>query len=169
MNSRKSIALVISVVVVAMVASAWALGALMGPTDNGMRCTRTAAGGSCELLRTTFFGLFGNSAFTLPESTIRSATYECPTNSVGARHSSACAVFLTVASGDRQLVSSYALPNQAEAAAKRINNYLGDRSVPSLEVDDSVATPVLLYACLPVLVVLGGMGIGLLRRRARRS
>ena len=166
MNSGKSIAVVMSVVVVGVVAGAWALSALLGPTDNGMRCERTATEGGCAVLRTTFFGLYGNSSFKLPESSIHGATYDCPTTGMGARRSSACAVYLTVASGGRQLVSSYALPNQAESAAKRINDYLGDRSIRNLNVNDSVATPVLLYAFLPVVFVLTIIGVGILRRRA---
>lgn len=167
MNAGKSLALVVSASVVAMAASAWSLGAMFGPTDNGMRCERSAAGSECRLLRTKFIGLLGNSSFSVPESAIRDATVGCATGGVGGHHGSGCAVYLILGPGSRQVVSSYALRPQAEVAARQIRAYLGDRSRQTLVIGDSVVTPVLLYGILPVAVVLVAVGVGMRRHRRR--
>ena len=39
-----------------------------GPSDNGLRCHRFPAESVCVIGRTTFFGLFSNSEFAVPES-----------------------------------------------------------------------------------------------------
>jgi hypothetical protein len=150
-----------------MLASAWGLGTMLGPTDNGVRCERSAPGGVCHVLRTTFFGLFGNSSFSIPESVIRGAVAECPANGVGGRHDSTCFVYLSLQSGERQLVASYVLRPQAEASARQIATYLGDRSERALVIEDSILTPVLLYAVLPILLVVLTLALGGWRRRAR--
>lgn len=137
-----------------MALTAWALGALFGPTDNGMRCTRSATEGSCLLSRTTFLGLAGNSAFSIPESSIRGAVVECAKRGVGAPAGPSCAVHLVLESGERQIVSSYALRSEARSAAGRINEYLRDRTVPELVISENTLTPLLLFAVLPVVIVL---------------
>ncbi len=161
---RRKLVGVIAIVVVAMAVSVWAIEAAFGPTDNGMRCERTTNANSCLILRTQSAGVLGNSSFTVPEAQIHGAMLECAKGGVGSRPSSACAVYLNLASGDRQLVSSYALRPQAEAAVKQINDYLADRSASQLVVSDSIITPILLYGLLPVILVVLTVGVARWRR-----
>ena len=60
-SSGRALAWVLVVVVIAMVGGAWGLSVMFGPTDNGMRCERTAASKTCRVFRTTFLGLRRNS------------------------------------------------------------------------------------------------------------
>lgn len=160
MKDGKPLLIVGAVALVAMVLSAWALGAIFGPTDSGMRCERSAASRACQLSRTTFLGFAGNSAFSIPESAIRGAAAECAKNGVGRSRGSSCAVYLTLDSGERQIVSSYALMPEAESAARRINDYLRDGTAREVVIDESMLTPVLLYAVLPVVIVVGALVAG---------
>ena len=168
MQSRnKALGWMIAIVVIGMAGSAWGLSALLGPTDNGMRCERTPTGSSCRVFRTTFLGLLGNSSFDVPESSISRAVAECARRGVGGHHGAACAAYLQVEPTGRQLVSSYALEPQAAAAVTRINDYLADHSVRSLEINDSMLTPMLLYGVLPVLLGLVVFGAATWLRRMR--
>lgn len=153
-STGKQAIMIAAIALVAMLATAWALGAIVGPVDNGLRYERSPAGSACRLSRTTLLGAAGNSSFSIPESSIRGAAVQCAAGGVGGRRDSTCEVYVTLASGDRQLVSSYALRSQAEHAAGRINDYLRDGAARELVIEQDLLAPVLLYALLPVVIVL---------------
>ena len=102
-----------------------------------------------------FFGLFGNSAFAIPETAIRSAKSVCATGHMGGRSSAACNVYLMLDSGQFReiLVSSYALAGQADGATERLNAYFNDKSAKSIEVSEALLTTWLIVGVAPVLLV----------------
>ena len=65
-----------------------------------------------------------------------------------------------------QLVLSYPLQPQADAAAARINAYLADRTRPAFEMRESVRSVLLLRLGVPALLV--GIGLGIRAWRLRR-
>jgi hypothetical protein len=164
--NRKTIALLIGIPLVAMVGSAFLLSAIFGPTDNGLRCSRMAERAACDVLQARFFGLAGNSRFGISESTIRGAKALCATGKVGGRGSASCNVYLELESGQNYPVMSYALHQQADASAKRLNEYFEDKSASSIEIKEDLMTPILLSGVAPVAVVVLVLG---LRRLGFRS
>lgn len=140
---------------------------LGGPYDDGVRCERSQTEARCIVARTRFFGLFGNSAFAIPESAIRSATSVCATGHGGGRGSASCSVYLMLDSGQfgQMLVSSYALASQADIAAARLNAYINDKSAKSIEIGQSLLTPLFIVGVAPVVLVLVILTLRRLRLR----
>jgi hypothetical protein len=138
-NDNTKRILVIAIPLIAMVASALLLTGVFGPTDDGLRCARTLDKAECQVLRTRFFGLFGNSAFTIPESTVLGAKAFCTHYLLSGGHSApSCNVYLTLDSGQRYLVSSYRFQAQADASANRLNDYISDKSARSIEIKEDL-------------------------------
>lgn len=142
---------------------------LGGPYDDGVRCERSQTEARCIVARTRFFGLFGNSEFAIPESAIRSATSVCATGHASGRGSASCSVYLMLDSGQfaQMLVSSYALASQANIAAERLNAYFKDKSAVSIEIGESLLTPLLFVGVAPL--VLGLVILALRWLRLRRT
>jgi hypothetical protein len=166
-TSGKAITLVIAVSALAMLVALLLISVLNGPTEDGLRCTRNGGSpGECQVLRTRFFGLFGNTAIPIPESDIRGAKAVCATSRVG-RASASCNVYVVDARGG-YLVLSYPLQPEADAAAARINAYLADGTRPAFEMRESVRSVLLLRLAIPALLVglVLGMRVWRLRRRA---
>ena len=150
MNTKTGL-IVIGIPLVAMIASAFLLTAVFGPSDNGLRCSRTSERAECEVLQTRFFGLIGNSSFAIAESEIRDVKAFCP--KVGGRGGASCNVYLVLNSGQEYPVLSYALSVQAAASAKKLDDYFQDRSARCIEMREDLMTPVLLSGGVPVLFV----------------
>ena len=142
-------------------ATVFLLTTLGGPTENGLRCARSSVVAECEVQRTRFLGLFGNSAFTVPESSLRGAKYLCGSTKVGGRGSPSCNVYLTRASDPDQdiVVLSYALSDPADAAVKQLNHYFQNQSARWIEIKPDLLTPVGLFALAPILFVAVIMGM----------
>jgi hypothetical protein len=158
--NKKAAIWIVAIPLAAMVAAAFLLAAVFGPTDNGLRCMRTPHKAECEIRQTHFFGLAGNSSFTILESSIRSAQAFCSTTKVGGRGAPSCNVYLSLHSGQDYPVLSYQIRSQAEASAKRLNDYLGDKSSQSFEIKEDVLTPLLLSCVVPILFVAIVWGVG---------
>ena len=127
MTSNKALLPVFAIALLAAAASAYLLTAVFGPTDAGLRCVRAPDGAECQVLQTRFFGLFGNSSFAIPESTIRGAKAVCAQSRVGGRAGPSCTVNLILDAGPHARypeypVLSYSLLGQAEASAKKLND-----------------------------------------------
>ncbi len=150
---HRAIVWIIAMPAVAMVASAFLLTAVLGPTDNGLRCTRSSGLAACEVRQTRLLGFSGNSSFAIPESSIRGAKAACPTARVGGRGTPSCNVYVSLDTGQDYPVLSYSLLSQAITAATKLNDYLGDKSARSLVIKEDLLTPVLLSAAAPVLFV----------------
>jgi hypothetical protein len=151
--TKKAVIWIIAIPLLAVVAAAFLLTAIFGPTDDGLRCARTPHKAECEIRQTRFFGLSGNSSFAIPESSIRSAQAFCSTTKVGGRGAPSCNVYLSLDSGQDYPVLSYQIRSQAEASAKRLNDYLGEKSSQSIEIKEDVLTPLLLSGVVPILFV----------------
>jgi hypothetical protein len=162
MRPNKALSSVLGIALLAAGASAYLLTALFGPTEDGLRCKRSPDGAACQMLQTRFFGLIGNSSFTIPESAIRGAKAVCAQSRVGGRAGPSCTVNLILDSGPypARPVLSYSFVGQAEASAKKLNDYFGDKSVPAIEIRDEIRTPVLVYgvaSLLLVSIIMGGL------------
>lgn len=166
-SSGKAIATVVAVAIGAMLMALVVLSLLNGPTEDGLRCARSGgAPGECQILRSRFFGLFGNSATAIPEADLGGAQVSCGNSQVG-RASASCNVYVADAPGGyRILVLSYPLKPEADAAAGRINGYLADQTRPDLEIRESVRSVLLLRLVAPALVV--AIVLGFRRWRLRR-
>jgi hypothetical protein len=152
---NKKIAIwVISLPLLAMIGSAFLLTAIFGPSDNGLSCTRNGAESACEIRQTRFFGLIGNSSFSIPESRIRGAKSVCSSGKIGGHSSPSCSVYLTLEDGEQYPVLSYSLISQADSAAAKLNLYLRDGSARSIEINEDVRTPVLMFGIAPVALVM---------------
>jgi hypothetical protein len=160
--SRRTLVVLIAVPIAAMLCSALLLTAVFGPTDNGVRCSRTAEGNTCEVRQTRFFGLAGNTSFFIPESSIRSAQSLCSSSKMGGHAGTSCNVYLSLESGQNYLVIGYGLRSRAEASANQLNRYFRDKAIRSVEIHEDLLTPVLLEAAVPLL------GIGLIAFAARK-
>ena len=150
-----------------MAAVALVLTFLGGPSEDGLRCTRSTSEAQCQVRRTRFLGLFGNSTFTVPEADIRGAKSVCASAHVGGRGSANCVVDLITnygANGDI-LVLSYTATGQADAAAKQLNDYLGNSIATSVEIKEDVLTPVLIIGLAPIVLVVFIVALRLWRRR----
>jgi hypothetical protein len=119
--------------------------------------------------RTRFFGLFGNSAFQVPESDIGSAKSACAAGHAGGRGSASCNVYLMLDRGRVReiLVSSYPMAGQADRATERLNAYFNDKSVKSIEIGETLLTTWLIAGVAPVLLV--AVILMLRGRRLRRA
>jgi len=149
--NNKAILWIVTVAAVAMVAAAFLLTAVFGPSDNGLRCARTPGLASCQVRQTRLLGISGNSSFLIPEANIREAKAACATTKVGGRAAPSCNVYLSMVSGQEYPVLSYQLQSQAAVAAKKLNDYFEDRSARSVEIKEDLVTPVLLSGAAPVL------------------
>lgn len=155
MSKNRQFLLFVAVAVIPIsVGSAFLLTGVFEPSDNGLRCARSFGESVCEVRQTRFFGLAGNTSFTLPESSISGAESICAAGQVG-RASPDCLVYLNLTAGPypRYPVLSYSWFEPARAAAVRLNDYFRDKSVPSIEIKEDVLTPVLLFGVAPVLLV----------------
>ena len=147
-QNAKFLVIVIGAFAVALVVGFFLTG-LSGPTDDGVSCVRSPAP-VCTVRRTRLFGLVGNSGFSIPESAIHGARSFCAIN--GRR--GGCGVYLLADGyGQGVLVSSYALQPQAYSAARRLNEYFRDPAASSVEIDESIATTVLVSGVVPVGIV----------------
>jgi hypothetical protein len=152
-----------------LVAVAFLLTAIFGPSDNGLRCERLQDHSECQIRQTRFFGLYGNSAFAIQQSTIRGATSVCSTAHMGGRAGPSCIVYLILDSGPyrKYPVLSYALAGQADASAKKLNDYFNDKSAASVEVKEDILTPVLIFGLPPVMSVVLLVGLHWWRVRSK--
>jgi hypothetical protein len=164
---NKPVLLIIPISLVAMVACAFLLTAVFGPSDNGLRCSRSSGIAGCQVFQTRFFGLFGNSSFTIPESSIRGAKGICATSKVGGRGGPSCNVYLTLDSGQDYPVLSYPFESPAEASAKKLNAYFADKSAPSIAIGEDRTTPWLVSGGVPLLFVTVILGLRWWRLRHR--
>ncbi|MGH9513910.1 MAG: hypothetical protein ACRD2U_17420 [Terriglobales bacterium] len=151
---KKQFIWVVGISLMAMLMSAALLGAVFGPTDDGLRCTRTQNDAECEIRQTRFFGLLANSSFAIPESEIRGAKSFCPAAKVGGRGGASCNVYLVLNSGKNYPVLSYAIYSQADSSARRLNDYFQNRTAQSVEIGEDLLTPILLFGIAPLLFVL---------------
>lgn len=142
---------------------------LGGPYEDGVHCERSQAEARCIVGRTRFFGLFGNSAFAVPESAIHAAKSVCATGRAGARGSASCSVYLMLDIGKVReiLVSSYPMAGQADNATERLNAYFNDKSIKSIEISGTLLTTWLVVGVAPVLLV--AVVLALRGRRLRRA
>jgi hypothetical protein len=63
-NPTKKFVVIMAVALpVVMTATALALTATFGPSDNGLVCTRSESQAGCEVRQSRFFGIAGNSSF----------------------------------------------------------------------------------------------------------
>jgi hypothetical protein len=148
-QNAKFFMIVIGAFAVALVV-AFLLTGLSGPTDNGVSCVRSPAA-ACTVRGTRLFGVIGNSAFSIPESTIHGARSVCATS--GRR--GGCDVYLLADGYERGvLVASYALEPEADSAAHRLNEYFRNPGASSIEVNESILATVLLSGLVPVVIVL---------------
>jgi len=143
-NNRKAVTLVAAVSLLAMLSCAFLLTAVFGPVNDGFRCARFAGRAQCEVRQTRFFGLYRNSTFTIPESSIRGAKAACGQQHAGGRPSPNCLVYLALDSGREYPVSSYVFGGRAYAAARKLNDYFDDKSAGSIALTDDVWTPALI-------------------------
>lgn len=147
-QNAKFLVIVIGAFAVALVVAFFLTG-LSGPTDAGMSCVRSPTP-VCTVRRTRLFGLVGNSRFSIPESAIHGARSYCATS--GRRGS--CGVYLLADGyGQGVLVSSYALEPQADSAATRLNDYFRNPAASFIEINESIATTVLISGVIPVAIV----------------
>jgi hypothetical protein len=153
-NPTKKFVVIMAVALpVVMTGTALALTAIFGPSDNGLVCTRSESQAGCEVRQSRFFGLAGNSSFVIPESAIRGAKSVCGTMKVGGHASPNCNVYLILDSGREYPVASYVLAGQAEASARKLNDYFADRSARRVELKEDLRTPVIRFVLVPALFV----------------
>ena len=157
--NNKAILWIVASSALAMVAVAFLLTAVFGPTDNGLRCTRTPALASCQVRQTRFPGTSGNNGFVIPEANIRDAEAACATTKVGGRGGPSCNVYLRLTSGQDYPVLSYPIQSQAAASAKKLNGYFEDKSASALEIKEDLVTPMLLSGVAPVLFAFAVFGL----------
>ena len=119
--------------------------------------------------QTRFYGLFGNSAFTIQESAILGAKSVCSSGQVGGSRSPNCNVYLILNSGLHRSypVLSYALADQANAAASKLNAYFADKATSSIDLKGPFLTPIALFGLVPVLVLAFVMGLRWWRSRTK--
>jgi hypothetical protein len=153
MKNKKAAFWVIAVPLIAMLASAFLLIAVFGPSDNGLSCTRDSVKSECEIRQTRFFGLIGNSSFSVPESNIHGAEAVCASAKVGGRASPSCNVYLNLDSGKEYPVLSYPLSSQANSAAGELNAYFRNDSARRIEIKENVFAPVLMFGGAPLLLI----------------
>ena len=144
MATRTRMLVVIAALAVSgSVAGVIALTGALGPTEWGLRCAR-APTAACVIEQTRFFGVFGNSAFSIPEERIRGAKTVAPrAGHVGGRGGAAYSVALVLeptAPYRVYPVLSYAREAEAEAATARLEAYLRDRSQAAIVIEDSPFT-----------------------------
>lgn len=170
MDKLKRGALLIGLPVMVALAGAYLLTGIFGPSDWGVRCVRSPVS-ECQVLQTRFFGIFGNSHFAIPESTIHGARTVHPLpGHVGGRSSVSFTVALIL---DPEMqypiypVLSYRFQSQADAATERLNAYFNDRGITSIEIMEDLLDPALLAAVAPLLIVGVVVGIVLGLRRWR--
>lgn len=152
------------------IATVLLLAFLGGASEAGVRCERSGAAAGCQVRRSRFLGVAGNSAFTIPESAIEGAVSRCGAPRVGGRGGPNCGVYLVAggASGQSYPVLSYALAGQAEAAAARLDRYFQDPTAASIEIRPDLMTPLFLFGAVPILLVVGAV-LGLRRWSGRRK
>ena len=168
-RNRKVFLIFTSALIPALAASAFLLTAVSGPTDDGLRCTRSGDSAVCQVRQTRFYGLFGNSAFTIQESAILGAKSVCSSGQVGGSRSPNCNVYLILNSGLHRSypVLSYALADQANAAASKLNAYFADKATSSIDLKEDLLTPIALFGLVPVLVLAFVMGLRWWRLRTK--
>ena len=146
--------------------------ALNGPTDLGLECTRSpSAAGQCTVLQSQFLGLLGNRSFAIPEAQISDARVRCAGPGVGRRSGPNCNVNIILKSGpyDEYPVLSYALVDQANASAAKIQAYLKDSGIASLRItDDTTGTLTILLSSVLFVLVLGAIA-WVVRRRPSKA
>lgn len=160
-QNAKFLVIVIGAFAVALVVAFFLTG-LSGPTDDGVSCVRSPAA-ECTVRRTRLFGLAGNSGFSIPESAIHGARSYC---AAGGRRGGCGVYLLADGYGQGVLVSSYALEPQADSAARRLNDYFRNPAASFIEINESIATTVLISGGIPVAIV---CLILALRRRNHRN
>lgn len=144
------------------------LTSVFGPSDLGLRCAHSGGSGQCEVLQSRFFGLFGNSSFSIDEADVMGAETVAPRASVGGHGSASCTVALRLKAGPYRdyPVLSYPVCGRADAATRRLNRYFADPSTSSIEIRGDIGVMWAL-AATPMLLI---SGILLARRwvRSRR-
>jgi len=159
MDKNKRFLIMIAVAVVPFVVGlTFLLTAIFGPSDNGVLCKRSEGSAECEVRQTRFYGLVGNTSFSIPESAIRGAKGGCGTSTFG-HAAPSCDVYLILDSGEEYLVAGYTFGGQANAAAHKLNHYFADKSARQLELKEDLLTPVLLYGVAPTVFVTAIMGL----------
>jgi hypothetical protein len=153
MKNKKAAFWVIVMPVVAMIGSAFLLTAIFGPSDDGLNCMRGSAGSECAIRQTRFFGLIGNSSFSVPESSIHGAEAVCASAKVGGHASPSCAVYLMLDGEKEYPVLSYPLSSQANSAAGKLNAYFRNDSARRIEIKENVFTSVLMFGVAPLLLI----------------
>jgi hypothetical protein len=140
---------------------------LSGPREFGIRCARAADSAArtvaqCEVLQTRFF--VPNSSVRIPEDNIVGARTNCGPDGRGG-----CKVDLELnccGSSRSYPVLSYGHLDQAEASARRLNDYFNDPSRTSIALEHDTRLTLLLFGCGPLAIT--GLVLGL-RLWPRRS
>ena len=166
----KKLFLVVALAVVSAALAGFVLTAVFGPSDNGLLCARSSGQAECQILQSRFFGLFGNTAFAIPETSIRGAKTVCSHQGVG-RASFSCTVDLILKSGRYRdyPVLSYGFRGQADAATSKLNEFFGNPSAQSIDLSEDVLTPFLTFGIAPILLIALVMGLRWLRLRSLRD
>jgi hypothetical protein len=143
------------------------LTAFFGPSELGLRCTRSGGAGQCEVLQSRLLGLLGNSSFKIDENFILGAETLAPGPSVGGRGSANCTVALRLKTvPNREYpVLSYPLCGRAADATRRLNSYFTDTRSTSIEIRDDVGAVWLLVSASGLVAV----GALIVRRWAKTN
>jgi hypothetical protein len=170
LTNKRKILLVVVLPVCAALGAAFLLTGFLGPSDWGLRCTRSPAR-ECRVLQTRLLGLVGNSDFAIPEEEIRDVrTVRSLPNTVGSRTAPVFTVNLILDPKwpyPSYPVLSYKFERQADSSTEKLKAYFDDKSVPSVEIKEDVLTP-LAVGLAPVVFVAGIVGLRLwLRKKSR--
>jgi hypothetical protein len=163
--SRKFLIIVAVAAAPFFVAMVYVLTSVFGSPTIGLRCTRSGAFAQCEVLQSRFLGLVGNDGFVIPESEIDSVKTVAPVPHVG-RGSGEYSVSLMLKTGAYRALPvlhshSYA---RAEAARRKLNDYLANAGATSIEVQEA---PYEVLFILAPLSVLAAALVVFARRRTR--
>lgn len=159
MDKNEKFLIIVAVAAVPFIVGlSFLLTAIFGPSDNGLFCKRSNGCAQCEIRQTRFYGLAGNTSFSIPESSIRGAKGICGTAPFGHAGPS-CGVYLILDSGELYLVAGYTIRTEADAAAKKLNAYFADNSAQQVELKMDALTPVLLYGVAPIVFVAAIVGL----------
>lgn len=143
-TDRKQVALVVGVFLMGMTLAIFLFTGVFGPTNNGLDCERSLERTSCRVFQTRFMGLIGDSSFSITESAIAGAKASCA--------SSICTVYLKLINGQEYPVLSYSSQSKAETSAQKLNDYFRNRSVRSIEMNEDILKPYLLFGGVALLV-----------------
>jgi hypothetical protein len=144
------------------------LTAVFGAPSIGVRCSRLDGPARCEVHQSAFFGIVGNSVYSIPEAEISGARTERPVGG-GGRRAGTYRLLLELRSGGYPYpVLSDQSFDTVEAAARRLNSYLADASATEIELRERLW----LSALVPLVAVALGLllgGVVALARRRRNA